>query len=61
MISFYISSKALRLKRKGLSDVRVASLTKIEYGLAVHFLPQFIKSLMSTSDELVTHNHRMIC
>ena len=33
MITFYISSKRLRLKRKGLSDRNVISLTKDEYGL----------------------------
>ena len=38
MISFYILSKRLFLKRKGLSDVRVVSITKKEYGYAVHFL-----------------------
>ena len=35
MISFYILSKRLFLK--GLSDASVASLTKKEYGFAVHF------------------------
>ena len=37
MISFYILSKRFFLKRKGLSDGRVASVTKQEYGFAVHF------------------------
>ena len=38
MISFYILSNRFFLKREGLSDVRVASITKEEYGFAVHFL-----------------------
>ena len=36
MISFYILSGRLILKCKGLSDTRVASITKKEYGFAVH-------------------------
>ena len=36
MISFYILSKRLRLKCKELSDARVVSLTKKEYGFAVY-------------------------
>ena len=38
MISFYILSTRFFLKRKGLSDARVASIIKKEYGFAVHFL-----------------------
>ena len=38
MISFYILSEILFLKREELSDVRVVSITKKEYGFAVHFL-----------------------
>ena len=38
MISFYILSKRLFLKREGLSDARVASGTKKEYGFAGHFI-----------------------
>ena len=38
MISFYIVSKRFTLKREGLSDVRVTSITKNEYGFAAHFL-----------------------
>ena len=34
---FYYILRRLFLKLKGLSDVSVASLTKKEYGLAVHF------------------------
>ena len=41
MIKFYILSKRFFLNRKGLSDARVASITKKEYGFAV---PSFIKS-----------------
>ena len=37
MISFYILSKRLSLKRKGLSNARVVSITKKEYGFAVNF------------------------
>ena len=35
----------------GSSDSKVVSLTKKEYGSAVHFLKIFIKSLKSMSDE----------
>ena len=38
MISFYISSKRYFLQRKELSDARVVSITKKEYGFGVHFL-----------------------
>ena len=38
MISFYILSNRFFLKRERLFDVRVASITKEEYGFAVHFL-----------------------
>ena len=38
MVSCYILSKRLFLKREGLSDVRVASITKNEYGFTVHIL-----------------------
>ena len=38
MISFYILSKRFFLKREGLSDARVLSVTKSEYGFAVPFL-----------------------
>ena len=51
MISFYILSKRFFLKREGLPDARVASVTKKEYGFVVHFLHRFIKSLKSISDE----------
>ena len=37
MISFYILSKRFFLIHKGLSDARVASITKNQYGLGVHF------------------------
>ena len=37
MISFYILSKRLFLKRKELSDARVVSITSKEYGFVVHF------------------------
>ena len=38
IITFYTLSKILFLKREGLSDARVASITKKEYGFAVHIL-----------------------
>ena len=38
MISFYILSKRFFLKRKGLSNVKVVSVTKKQYGFAAHFL-----------------------
>ena len=50
MVSFYILSKRFFLKRKGLSDARVASVTKKEYGFAVHFLQKLLKYLNSISD-----------
>ena len=51
MISFYIISKRFFLNCERLSDARVASATKKEYGFAVHFLYRFIKTLKSISDE----------
>ena len=45
MVSFYILTKRFFLKLEGLSDARVASITKKEYGFAVQFLYRFIKSL----------------
>ena len=38
MISFYILCKKYVLKREELSDTRVVSITKKEYGFAVHLL-----------------------
>ena len=38
MTSFYIISKRLDLKREKLSETSVVSITKIEYGFAMHFL-----------------------
>ena len=35
--SFHILSKRFYLKREGLPDGRVASITKKEYGFTVHF------------------------
>ena len=37
MISLYILSKRLRLKCKELSDVRVVSVTRKDYGFVAHF------------------------
>ena len=37
MIKFYILSKGLRLKHKGLFDARVESITKKEYGFEKYF------------------------
>ena len=39
------------MKREGLSDARVASIAKKEYGFSVHFLYKFIKSWKAVSDE----------
>ena len=38
MINFYIVYKRFLLKRKELSDGRVVSINKKEYGFAVDFL-----------------------
>ena len=38
MISFYILSKRFFLKCEGLSDARVVSIKKKEYGYVVDFL-----------------------
>ena len=43
MISFYILSEKLFLKRIGLSDTRVASITKKEYGFAVQCFVKIYK------------------
>ena len=37
MISFYVLSKRFFLKREGLSDAKVPSATKKEYGFEVYF------------------------
>ena len=51
MISFYILSKRLFLKGKGLSNTRVVSSAKKEYTFPVRFLKRLIKSSKSISDE----------
>ena len=51
MIRFYILFERFSLKRKRLSDAKVVSITKENYGFAVHFLQRFIKSLKLISDE----------
>ena len=38
MNNFYILSKIFFLRREELSDARVVSITKKEYGFAVHLL-----------------------
>ena len=53
MISFYIPSKRLFQKRKGLSDAKVVSITKKKYGFGVHFLEKLMKFLNLISDELL--------
>ena len=51
-ISFYIFFKRLFLGCKWLSDAKLVSISKREYGLKVHFfLSRFIKYLKSISDE----------
>ena len=44
MINFYILSERFFLKREGLSDARVVSITKKEYGFSVQSLQRFINS-----------------
>ena len=51
MSVFYYISKRFCLNLKELSDANVASLTKKEYGSAVHFLQILIISLKPMSDE----------
>ena len=51
MINAYILSKIFSLKGEELSDARVVSITKKEYGFSLHFLQTFIKSLKSISAE----------
>ena len=46
-----ILSERFSLKRKGLSDARVQSITKKENGFAAHFWKMFIKPLKSITDE----------
>ena len=43
MIRFYILSKIFFLKHKGLPGVRVVSITRKEYGFAVHFFVKIHK------------------
>ena len=50
MINFYILSKRLPLKCKGLSDAGVISIFKTEYDFAEHFLKKFIKTSKPGSD-----------
>ena len=38
MVSFYILSKILRLKREGLSDARAVSITKKQNSFALYIL-----------------------
>ena len=51
MIFIIYYPKRFFLNLKGSSDGNVVSLTKKEYGSAVHFLQMVIKSLKSISDE----------
>ena len=44
MISLYILSKRIVLKREEFSDAKVVSTTKKEYDFAVQFLERFVKS-----------------
>ena len=50
MVSFYIFSERLFLKRKDLSDARVASVSKKECDFAVHFFVN-IDKVFKVSDE----------
>ena len=56
MIIVYILTKIFILKREELSDARVVSITKKEYGSSIHCLQRFIKSWKSISDELLNAN-----
>ena len=49
MISFYILSTRFFLKREGLIDARVASITKKEYGFAGHFLQYKIQKVFKVN------------
>ena len=54
IISFYILSKRFLLKHKGLSDAKVASITKKEYSIIWFCIVVFVKIpkvLKSLSDE----------
>ena len=51
IVIIYILSKRFFLKRKELSDARVFSINKKEYGYAVDFSERFRNSLKSISDE----------
>ena len=51
MVLLYIDSKGFFPKRNGLSNDKVLSLTKKEYGSTVYSLQILIKSLKSISDE----------
>ena len=50
MISFYIFSKILFLKRKWLSDARVSSVIKKEHGFLIYFLQRVLTCLKSIYD-----------
>ena len=43
MINFYILSKRFFVNRKRPSGARVVSMTKTEYGFAVHFIANIHK------------------
>ena len=43
MIIFYILSKRFFLRHEGVSDTKVASISKKEYGFAVHSFVKFRK------------------
>ena len=49
MTSFSILSTRFFLKRKGLSEARVVSITKKEYGFLVHFIK--IHKVLKVTDE----------
>ena len=49
-ISFYLLSKRFFLKRKGLSDAKVVTITKKEYGFAVHFFAEIVETQYLMND-----------
>ena len=51
LLLFLMSYSYSYLKRKEISELKVASTTKQELGLEVHFLERFMKPLKSIHEE----------
>ena len=58
-VSFYILFKRFSLKRKDISNAKVASITKKVYGFALHFLWKFIKSWKSICLDSICWSSRL--